>query len=1065
MKFETSVLGICVGFLVLSSLCVSLYSQETTGTIRGFVTDPSGAAVGDARITATNTGTGRVYTAQTSVAGNYSIPLLPPGTYNLSVEASGFKTSVREGILIRITEVVALNIGLELGALTETISVQETVPLVQTDTSSEGRVIERRTISSLPLANRNFTQLLGLTAGVLTEPFNAERIGFGTQNPNVNGMRKGSNNYLLDGMVNNNPLNNAVEGVGTPSVDFLQEFKVITNMYSAEYGRNAGSIVNVVTRSGTNTFHGSAFEFLRNDKLDARPYFAGRRGQNVQNQFGATVGGPVIKNRTFFFFGYEGTRQRNTNSSDATVIGRVPTREERIGIIGGPVRDPLTGQPFANNTIPQSRINTTSALLLERYVPLPNVADPRNNFRQQYGTPFDMDQYTFRIDHEIGANDRLMGRHYYRGAEQFSASNRLPGFGRISEYSMNQLVLSETHIFRPNLINEFRFGYYWHPTAATDVDHNVTDPRTVGIQPMNDVLGLPGISVTGYLGYGTTGNDWADDIDSFLWNDTLSHIKGAHSLTYGGELRYAQPVSAGVPYQGRFGYNGQYTGDAFADFLLAAPNQTTIANGPGKVDMRDWSVSFFVQDAWKVSPRLTLNLGLRYEYNRPLTEVILGRLLNWYPDRYRGPGVDSGLVIGGETEGVPEATVFPDKNNFAPRFGFAYAMGPQSRTVLRGGFGLFFDTPTGQITQQKLFEPPYSAVQTASFRPTDPLNGYTFPRPVDLSRPTETVPGGRLEIRPIEAKGITDNVQQWNFGLQHELKTGLMVSGAYVGTHGLHLFRRRNVNYPRWIDGVLRRPYDGFSYINYQEHGANSIYHSFQFTLQKRWASAGSLMAAYTFGKVIDDAGSSTRYYTTATGDPANLRTSRGPADFDRTHRLVVSYSIDVPNPLGPDARGVAKILNGWEVSGVTTVQSGTPFSVTNAQSNLDHDGDAGNPGSGGRADSVPGVDPYTPGAVSERLDGYLNPAAFALAPRSRFGTLGRNRLRGPGAHLWDFRLSKVTPIREAINLRFLSEFFNLFNHAAFGNPGTVLGTSSFGTIRSTLSNARIIQFGLKLEF
>jgi hypothetical protein len=345
------------------------------------------------------------------------------------------------------------------------------------------------------------------------------------------------------------------------------------------------------------------------------------------------------------------------------------------------------------------------------------------------------------------------------------------------------------------------------------------------------------------------------------------------------------------------------------------------------------------------------------------------------------------------------------------------------------------------------------------------LNGYVFPKPVDLSRPTETVPGGNLVIRPIEKQVIADSVQQWNLGLQHELGSGLMVAGAYVGTHGLHLFRRRNINYPQLIDGVLKRPYDGFSYINYQDHGGNSIYHSFQLTLQKRWSSAGSLMGAYTLGKVIDDCGSSTRYYTSATGDPANLRTSRGPADFDRTHRLVVSYSVDVPNPFGADAQGVAKIFNGWEISGVTTLQSGTPFSVSNAQSNLDHDGDAGSPGSGGRSDSVPGIDPYTPGSVSERLNGYLNAAAFAAAPRSRFGTLGRNTLRGPGAHLWDFRLSKITQIKEPINLRFLCEFFNLFNHAAFGNPGRTLGTSSFGTIRSTLSNARIIQLGLKLEF
>ncbi|MEX2300993.1 MAG: hypothetical protein WD733_08665, partial [Bryobacterales bacterium] len=876
-------------------------------------------------------------------------------------------------------------------------------------------------------------------------------------------MRKGSNNYLLDGMVNNNPLNNAVEGVGTPSVDFLQEFKVITNMYTAEYGRNAGSIVNVVTRAGTNAFHGSAFEFLRNNKLDARPYFATRKGQNVQNQFGGTIGGPVIKDRAFFFVGYEGLRQRNTNSSDAIVIGRVPTPNERQGIFATAITDPATGQPFANNTIPESRFSSTSSQLMQQFVPLPNVSDPRNNFVQQFGTPFDMNQITYRVDIELGPKDRFMFRQYNRKAEQFSASGRLPGFGRVSDFTMRQLMATETHIFTPTIINELRFGYYWHPTAATDT--NTIDPRSVGIEPMNTQPGLPGILVTGFLGYGYTGNDWKDDISSFLWSDTLSHIKGAHSLKYGGELRYAQPVSFGIPYQGRFSFNGQYTTEAFADFLLGAPQQVSVGNGPGKVDMRDWSYSFFAQDDWKVTSKLTLNFGLRYEYNRPLTEVILGRLLNFYPENYRGPGIDSGLVIGGETQGVPASTLYADKNNFAPRFGFAYAMGPQSRTVFRGGVGIFYDTPTGQITQQKLFEPPYSANQTVLARPTDPIRGYVFPEPIDLSRPTETIPGGTLTVRPVQKNITTDYTEQWNFGIQHQLVGDLMVSATYVGTHGVHLFRRRNINFPRLVGDVPQRPYDGFSTIDLQDWGANSIYHSFQLTAQKRFARGGSLMAAYTFGKAIDDTAQSTRYYTNATGDPANLAGSRGPADFDRTQRLVLSYSLDLPNPFGPNAAGFAKFFDGWEVSGVTTFQSGSPFSVTNAQSNLDHDGDAGRPGTGTRADAVLGVVPITSGPNSKKLTNYLNPDAFAPAPRSRIGTLGRNTLRGPGAHLWDFRLAKVTPLTETINLRFLSEFFNLFNHPAFANPGSVLGTPGFGTINSTLSNARIVQFGLKLEF
>src|SRR5579884_655396 len=1068
-------------FSLIALRPAGLPAQQTTGTIRGTVTDPTGGAIVGAKVTITNNETGVTRSAVTDLSGGYSVPLLRPGQYTVKTEAKGFTTALENDVLVRITETAVVNFSLQVGAVSESVTVQGAVSLVQTDSSSEGKVIEQRTISSLPLATRNFTQLLGLTAGVVTNPYNAEQIGFGTQNPNVNGMRAGSNNYLLDGTVDNNPMNNAVEGVGTPSVAFLQEFKVITNLYSAEYGRNAGSVVNVVTRAGTNSLHSEAYEFLRNNVAVARPFFAQRRGQNTQNQFGATAGGPVVipklyngKDHTFFFVGYEGLRQRNTNSNDAIVIGRVPVASERQGVFSTTIKDPFTGQPFPGNTIPATRINPTSAALLQAFVPLPNSPNAQNNFIQQFGTPFNANQFTYRIDHAVGDKDRFMFRQFNEYANQFTAAGRLPGFGRVQTFTQRHLALSETHIFRPNLINEFRFGYYNHINPANDVDGqdlgytgpNVIDPRKYGIQPMNDVLGLPGISVTGLLGYGYTGNDYKDQVVDFVFNDTLSHIHGQHMFKYGAEIRLGQEQSAGVPWQGRFSYNGQYTGVPFADFLLGGPNSVTIANGPAKIDMRDWNYNFFLQDDWKVTKRLTINLGMRYEYNRPLTETLLGELLNFYPERYRGPGINSGLVIGGHTPGVPASTVYADPTEFAPRFGFAYALGPQSKTVVRGGFGIFFDTPTGQITQQKLFEPPYSANQTVLFSPTSPLNGYVFPAPIDLSNPPpQTVHGGNLAIRPIEEHRGTGYAEQWNLGLQREVSSGLLLAASYVGTRGLQLFRSHNINYPRTVGDALVRPYDGFSTILMMDSGANSEYHSLQITAQKRFARGASVLAAYTFGKALDEAAATTRFFDNATGDPANLRASWGPAAFDRTHRLVVSYNLEIPNPFGPNAHRAAVILNGWEVSGVTTIESGIPFSVTNAQSNLDHDGDAGSPGTGGRAYAVLGVQPINPGPNSSKLNNYLNSAAFAPAPRSRYGTLGRDTMRGPGVNLWDARISKVTPLTERVNLRFLTEFFNVWNHPAFANPATTLGTATFGTITSTVSNARIIQFALKLEY
>jgi outer membrane receptor protein involved in Fe transport len=1064
--------SVCLRAALLCFLLVigRLSGQQTTGAIRGIITDPTGGSISGAVVSAVNDQTGATQTAKTNSGGAYVLPLLPPGVYTVSVESTGFAKAVRNNVLVRITETESLDFALQLGSVAESVTVSESASLIQSETSAEGRVIERQAISALPLSTRNFTQLLGLTAGVVTDPPNAEQIGFGTQNPSVNGARRGSNNYLLDGNVNNNPMNNDVAGVGIPSVDFIQEFKVITSMASAEYGRNAGSTVNVVTRSGTNQFHGNLFEFLRNDKLVARPFFAARRGQNVQNQFGGTIGGPIRipklyngRDRTFFFFGWESLRQRNTNSNAAIVTGRVPTADERRGQFTSPVRDPLTGQPFAGNLVPALRVNPTSALLLERYVPLPNVSGA-NNFLQQFGTPFDSDQYTIRADHEFGRNDRFMARYFSTAASSFSASGRLPGFGRVMDYTYNQLAAAHTHVFRPNLLNETRFGYYKFPAPASDTQR--IDPRSVGIVPMNDVPGLPGILVTGFLGYGYTGNDYADEQNNFQFADTLTWVRGTHSMKFGAEYRYNMMMSSGVPFQGRFSFNGQYTSNAFADFLLAAPNQIVVANGPAVIDMRASNYNFFVQDDWKVSRRLTLNIGLRYEYDTPPTDVALGRLLNFYPELYRGAGKESGLVIGGETPGVPESTVYGDRNNFGPRIGFAYALDSQSRTVLRGGYGIFYDSRSGQVTQQKLFEPPYSANQTVVLRPTDAPRGYVFPAPIDLSRPTETVPGGTLSIRPIEKNTRMDYVQQWNFGLQRELRSGLLVAASYIGTRGLQLFRATNINYPRLVGTSYVRPYDGFTTIVQSQSGATSDYHSAQLTVQRRFARGASVLAAYTFGKALDDSTSGIRYFTGSTGDPADLRGSRGLADFDRTHRLVVSFNVELPNPFGAGSHAVARaLLSGWELSGVATMQSGTPFSITNSASNLDRDGQAGSPGTGGRADRVIGVPQTTEGDVRSRLDQYLNRAAFSPAPRSRYGTLGRNTVRGPGAHLWDMRLSKVTALHETLRLRFLAEAFNAWNHAAFGNPGSVLDTAAFGTIRTTLSNARIVQLGLKLEF
>ena len=537
-------------------------------------------------------------------------------TIRVKAEAKGFNAAVQQDVLVRITETAVVNLSLQVGSVSESVTVTGVVSLVQTDTSSEGKVIEKQTISALPLATRNFTQLLGLTAGVVTNPYNAENIGFGTQNPNVNGMRAGSNNYLLDGVVNNNPMNNAVEGVGTPSVAFLQEFKVITNLYSAEYGRNSGSVVNVVTRTGTNSPHGEVFEFLRNN-VSWHARSSRSAGDRIPRTSSARPLAARSSSRRFTGPGPHLLllRIRGAPPAQHQLQRRHRDRARAAGSgAAGRFRHHREG-PAHRAAVPRQRRARVAhqfdvgAAARRSYVPLPNSSDPLNNFIQQFGTPFNANQFTYRIDHYLGDKDRLMFRQFNEYANQFSASGKLPGFARVQTFTQRHLALSEIHTVRPNLINEFRFGYYNHINPANDVDGqdlgytgpNVIDPRTVGITPMNDVLGLPGISVTGLLGYGYTGNDYKDQIAHFVFNDTLSHVLGRHTLKYGAEIRYGQEQSAGVPWQGRFAFNGQYTGVALADFLLGGPNSVTIANGPAKIDMRDWNYNFFAQDDWKVS--------------------------------------------------------------------------------------------------------------------------------------------------------------------------------------------------------------------------------------------------------------------------------------------------------------------------------------------------------------------------------------------------------------------------------------------------------------------------------
>lgn len=1053
-------------------------AQETTGTISGRVLDPSNSPIAAATITLSDSQTGFQRTLRSGSEGTFVAPLLPPGRYNLSVQQPGFALLRREGITVNVTERLFLDLKMSVEAVEQSIAVTDSAPLVQSESATQGRVISGDTLRSLPLATRNYTQLLALTAGVSQALTNADTVGLGNVNPNVNGLRAGSNNFLMDGLTAHGALNNSPANIGSPALDFLAEFKVLTSLFSAEYGKQAGSVVNVVTRSGSNELHGSMWEFFRNTQLNARNFFGTRRGQNNQNQFGFTIGGPVVlpklyngRNRTFFFAGYEGLRQRNANSTAAINSYSLPTLEQRAGRFTTPLRDATLGLPcsatdargcFPNNTIPASRINPISRNIMEALIPAPNVVTGTAiNYIRAGNLKGENNQYFMRGDHTFNDRHRLNVR-YFRSPAETENPGALPGLATASVTGKWDLGLTATQLFSANHFNELRLGWARNLSIGGNANLNTTDPRSLGIPATNDLLGIPVINITGVVNFGRD-QYFRDNVHSYTLSDNFTSIIGAHNLKFGVELRQARmQASNTLTNRPRWVFSGQNTSNAFADFLLSLPSQGTYGVGAGVVNLRNFATNLFIQDDWKISRQLTINFGMRYEFNGPPIET-QKFFVGFWPDRYTAPGsaASAGIVTGGQ-DGVPRATVYAPRLNFAPRFGFAYSPFAGGKLAIRGGYGIYYDQAPGQVAQQYFNNPPVLAQRNVVFPANGVPDGYLYRteglNPDAIPIPTTT---SAITLTALEKNPKNDTVQQWNMDVQRQLPGNIVLQAAYVGTHGTHLFLARNINFPRpGADGVFRRPFTGFGPIRYMANNGNSIYHSGQLTFNKRFARNAQILAAYTFSKTIDDAAGTDRYFVNATGNPADFRSNRGLSLYDRPHRFTTNFNVEIPNPI-PSAK---LLLGGWQLAAVAVLQSGTPFDITNNQSALDLDGDMGNAGAGGRADYI-GGEIYRAGGTMTRLGGWLNRDAFARAPRTRYGNLGRNVARGPSHGNIDLAIDKQFPIWESLRLSFRAEAFNLLNNPNFANPSGNLDAPNFGVIAATVNNARIVQFALRLSF
>ena len=1087
-------------------LCVAgapLVAQTTTGSIVGTVTDPSGGVIGGATVTVTNTDTNIAVKTTTDTAGNYVVTPLSVGRYSVTVEAAGFKKSVRSDIPVNVQDRIRVDAALEVGAVTDTVEVQAAAPLLQTDTSYLGQVVDSQRIVDLPLNGRFFTRLAVLTAGTLPTAPGArdERTGGFSSN----GVRPYQNNYMLDGVDNNSlseDLTNEASFVYGPSPDAISEFKVQTNSMSAEFGRSGGAVMNVTIKSGTNAFHGSVFEFLRNSSLDAKNFFdpAGPIPEFRQNQFGAALGAPIVKNRTFFFGDYQGTRIRTGLTSQAT-LAPIPWR---TGDFSGfhPILDPDTTvvqgdqiirQPFPNNQIPADRWDPAAVKLIA-LMPNPNQLGSvssrgvANNYLINPVEPNDTDQGDLRIDHKISDKDSIFGR-FSMSDQVLTPPGRIPPPLSAAQFSSGdwtnntrQVVLSETHIFSPRIVNEFRAGYTRLRTERLQFDSNENLSAQVGIPgipfaPGNG--GFPRFGVSGLTNFGSATYQPTREFENvFDFIETLSVIKGRHTLKFGAEWKPRVDFSILQPPvpRGRFNFSGDFTRDpanrsdtglGFADFLLGRVSSSLVGSFINDTFQQPGYI-FYAQDDFKVSRKLTLNLGVRYEFVSMPRERRDGQAnFNIATGTFDLPsGRNDPLPSNFFPEipinrHAPRQLVPQDRNNFSPRVGFAYQLTP--KTVIRSGYGIFYSSyESGPLSiPNPGNNPPFYA--ESDFNPVS----FAVPNPV-VNRLSGGFPANVFaEPAAVPLFSLDPNfrdpyVQHWNFGVQRELGWNTVFEVSYAGSSGKKLYEFRNVNQPTPTadstsdyDSRRPRPFLGND-LTYWCSCDSSTYHALQTKVEKRYSNGLSFLGAYTWGKSIDEQSQASLGFDNSVGtrNEYDYRAEKARSDYDIAHRFVVSYSYDLP--FGRNQKGAAKlILQGWQFVGIHSFNTGNPYTIHASQDFSNADGDS-------RPDRIAGVSITPPGGQNRQM--WFNPAAFQNPAPGFWGNAGRNILSAPGTISIDFSLFKTFAITERWRLQFRSEFFNLPNHPNFRGLDTTYDDPSAGELTSA-QPGRQVQFALKLLF
>jgi hypothetical protein len=1140
-----------VALFLLAMPAISAAQTAGTGALSGTVTDQSGSSVGGAQVKVTSEASGEVRTVTTNATGYFVVPLLLPGTYRVEVSQTGFRSVNVPHVNITVTETNALTIRLEVGQIAETVVVEAQVAQLQTESSTLGRVTSSEQVEALPLAMRNFTQIIALNPGVSAEIANAGELGRGgggnNQDPTVSaGNWASDNNFQMNGIGDNDIQQSGYfsAGVAIPNPDTIQEFKVQTGQYDASYGRNAGANVDVITKGGTNAYHGAAWEYFRNNDMNANTFFGNSHDQPrailKQNQFGGDFGGPIKRDKLQFFTSYQGTRQRNgLDLNCSSTIQEAPITNDRSqaalgalfagqsGAFGGPTinADGSNINPVAlallNTKLPNGQYLMPSAQTINPSLPF----DSQGSLSFSVPCPFTEDQFMTNADYEMSSKSKLSARFFFANSitEQTLPQTNLTGGGSPPgapvdlTQDFRNFSLTHTYIISPTLLNEAEVGYHrifatftqsppgftWSGVGATVVPEDNDIP----------VVAIDGGGPTG-LSLGGNGQNVQIAENTYTFQDSVSWTHGKHNFRFGAGLMREQNNQVGFHYLAGALYL------TWADFMLGQPGTPVADGGTGvsnvflSVDLlgqfdrayRDWEVWDYVQDDFKVTKRLTLNLGLRYD-----------RIGDFGDAQGRNAGFDSTLANPNPpAAGTLAGTTLPNnyvgtipagvkqlnndfglngdgQNTWNPRLGLAYQMPwTHDRVVIRAGYGVYHSRSTGQPFLQLISAPPYgqirefegaSAISFSSQQPL-PLDAPTFPTFVPYSPTTSNA------ITMFEPAYRPPMIQEYSFGTQTQLTPSLVLEVGYSGARGLHLISERSINQAdlaspsdpirgqttNTVANIpLRVPFEGFSSNSMQQIGSSgaSWYNALLVSLNKRFSHGLAAQVSYTFSKDMSTSVGSTTGANggSVVGNQNVPSAGYGLDNFIRPNRLIVNYSYELPK-LHSENTFVQQVVNGWSLQGVTTFQTGHYLSILYSNGTNVY---------GITSDRAQLSGTCTPGqyvnsgSVTSKLTSYINTSCFTTPPvigddgvATGFGNSGVGILQGPGELNFDFSLIKNFPvhkIRDSANLQFRAEFFNIFNHPLFQDPDTNLTDATFGQITNTYGNPRIVQLALKLSF